>query len=392
MSEHLHLYTLNVIFKTFCGLVTIFMVGYWLEKFLRNEDLSMIQYKRIETSRNIIYPEVTICNSLPFIDGNFKDVGIDISLDDYRSYLRGEKRITEDYGYVDFDNVTLDLRSFIRHVYVSWRKNVSMDRVERTSREHFELFEYSNNFNGFWGGFLFTRCFGLKVNTKFSHKIRALRITFEPELVPLIETAGKLGYIYAAINYPQQILISPEEYRTIWTTAADWFNMTVIRISNFEVLKRRNKKERPCFKKWRRFDDLVMMKHLLAAGCRAPYHNSTDPLCNQTNKMREAKVEFYEIKNKYHPLPCQEMSNIAFTVDVMVDQRKNGTFSPQMYIMYPDKVKIISQVKSIDAHSLIGNIGGYIGLFLGRFFIQISNVHFLFLFFYMLVYNVNHME
>ena len=105
--------------------------------------------------------------------------------------------------------------------------------------------------------------------------------------------------------------------------------------------------------------------------------------------MREAKVEFYEIKNKYHPLPCQEMSNIAFTVDVMVDQRKNGTFSPQMYIMYPDKVKIISQVKSIDAHSLIGNIGGYIGLFLGRFLIRISKANFLL---YMLVYNVNHME
>ena len=367
MSEYLNLYTLIVIFKTICGLVTIFMVGYWLEKFLRNEDLSMIQYKRIETSRNIIYPEVTICNSLPFIDDKFKDVGVDVSVDDYRSYLRGEKLITDDYGYIDFDNVTLDLRNFIRHVYVSWRKNVSRDRVERTSREHFELFEYSNNFNGFWGGFLFTRCFGLKVNTKFSHKIRALSVTFEPELVPLIEQAGKLGYIHAAINYPQQILISPEEYRTIWSAANDWFNMTVIRISNFEILKRRNKKERPCFKKWRRLDDLVMMKHLQAAGCRAPYHISSEPLCNMTNKMREAKVEFHEIKNKYHSLPCQEMSNIAFTVDVMADQRKNGRSSPQIYIMYPDKIKIISQVKSIDAHSLIGNIGGYIGLFLGKF-------------------------
>ena len=73
------------------------------------------------------------------------------------------------------------------------------------------------------------------------------------------------------------------------------------------------------------------------------------------------------------------MSNIAFTVDVMVDQRKNGRFSPQIYIMYPDKIKIISQVKSIDAHSLIGNIGGYIGLFLGRFFIRISKANFLLL-------------
>ena len=382
MSEYLNFYTLNVLFKTICGLVTIFMVGYWLEKFLRNEDLILIQYKRIETSRNIIYPEVTICNSLPFIDDKFKDLNVNINVDDYRSYLRGEKLITDDYGDIDFDNVTIDLRGFIQHVHVSWRKNVSMDRVERISRDHFELFEYSNNFNGFWGGFLFARCFGLKVDTKFSHKIRALRITFEPELVPLIEPAGKLGYIYAAINYPQQILISPEEYHTIWTAATDWFNMTVIRISNFEVLKRRNKQERPCFKKWRRLDDLVMMKHLLAAGCRAPYHSSSEPLCNKTNNMRQAKVEFYEIKNKYHPVPCQEMSNIAFTVDVMADQRKNGRSSPQIYIMYPDKIKIISQVKSIDAHSLIGNIGGYIGLFLGKFLFEFQRFSFCFSYLY----------
>ena len=119
-----------------------------------------------------------------------------------------------------------------------------------------------------------------------------------------------------------------------------------------------------------------MMKHLQAAGCRAPYHNSSEPLCNMTNKMREAKVEFHEIKNKYHPLPCQEMSNIAFTVDVMADRRKNGRSSPQIYIMYPDKIKIISQVKSIDAHSLIGNIGGYIGLFLGKYLFEFKMFRF----------------
>ena len=113
-----------------------------------------------------------------------------------------------------------------------------------------------------------------------------------------------------------------------------------LRFTKIEILKRRNKKERPCFNKWRRLDDLVMMKHLQAAGCRAPYHNSSEPLCNMTNKTREAKVEFHEIKNKYHPLPCQEMSNIAFTVDVMADRRKNGRSSPQIYIMYPDKIKI----------------------------------------------------
>ena len=33
---------------------------------------------------------------------------------------------------------------------------------------------------------------------------------------------------------------------------------------------------------------------------------------------------------------------------------------------FPKEIKIIAQSKEIDGHALIGNIGGYIGLFLGN--------------------------
>ena len=34
-------------------------------------------------------------------------------------------------------------------------------------------------------------------------------------------------------------------------------------------------------------------------------------------------------------------------------------------IVHPEQMKIISQTQAVDFHSLVGNIGGYIGLFLG---------------------------
>ena len=43
---------------------------------------------------------------------------------------------------------------------------------------------------------------------------------------------------------------------------------------------------------------------------------------------------------------------------------ENTTFKIRME--YPDEIKTISQVKEVDIHSLIGNIGGYLGLFLGN--------------------------
>ena len=52
-------------------------------------------------------------------------------------------------------------------------------------------------------------------------------------------------------------------------------------------------------------------------------------------------------------------------------------------IAYPGKQKLIIQSQLVDIHSLIGNMGGYIGLFLGKIF-------YLFLFFGNLIVQIAH--
>ena len=37
----------------------------------------------------------------------------------------------------------------------------------------------------------------------------------------------------------------------------------------------------------------------------------------------------------------------------------------QVFIGYPEEIKYITKSKAVDIHSLIGNCGGYLGLFLG---------------------------
>ena len=37
-----------------------------------------------------------------------------------------------------------------------------------------------------------------------------------------------------------------------------------------------------------------------------------------------------------------------------------------LMIAYPKDMKVVMQQQAIDIHALVGNIGGYIGLFLGR--------------------------
>ena len=63
-------------------------------------------------------------------------------------------------------------------------------------------------------------------------------------------------------------------------------------------------------------------------------------------------------------VPCQEMPNIEFEHFTLKTTSQNVY---HIKIAYPEKGKVITQLQEVDVHSLIGNIGGYIGLFLGKF-------------------------
>ena len=67
------------------------------------------------------------------------------------------------------------------------------------------------------------------------------------------------------------------------------------------------------------------------------------------------------------PKACQRCSKIRRQINT--DRSRNEVDSSwYIRIYYPEEVKIITQSKDVDVHSLIGNIGGYLGLFLGIFF------------------------
>ena len=135
-------------------------------------------------------------------------------------------------------------------------------------------------------------------------------------------------------------------------------------IKNIEVLKRRNR-GKSCLNDWENYDDLVLTKHLKMAGCDNPYQNGNNKTCVTKTERRRAKYEFEEVRDKYYPAPCQEMPHVAYDHQIRIFSVNNTGF--QFMIEYPDKMKIISQARSVDFHTLIGNIGGYIGLFLGMF-------------------------
>ena len=138
-------------------------------------------------------------------------------------------------------------------------------------------------------------------------------------------------------------------------------------IDDLEFLKRRSTWNKRCTQTEKPFDELVLTKHVETIGCRPPYINLQEsfPICNIQEKIREGMYEFKSVRSKYYPKACTRPSKISFHQQAGAHSKDEDTNHWDLFIIYPEEVRLITQSKEVDVHTLIGNIGGYIGLFLG---------------------------
>ena len=87
--------------------------------------------------------------------------------------------------------------------------------------------------------------------------------------------------------------------------------------------------------------------------------------------MKRSMYEVTAVKNKYYSAPCKIISKIGLDLIEAEYSKSNETMKYgdtfTFWVGFPDQIKIITQSKAVDIHQFIGNIGGYIGLFLGKF-------------------------
>ena len=153
---------------------------------------------------------------------------------------------------------------------------------------------------------------------------------------------------------------------------------TVVTINDMEFLKARKKHTRDCMVDWMSYDEAVLRKHLDGKVCVAPYQGpySSVPICRNKTEIKKCTYNYITAREIYYPPACHRISKISVIVQgrpYAEETLKAHRHSWNLLIRYPKNwIKVIQQSKEVDAHSLIGNIGGYVGLFLGNY-IMISN-------------------
>ena len=361
--------TLNISFKILCGLVAAFMVGFWAHEFVKNEDISAIDYKYLKSLDDGIYPQMSICISNPFLVDKFKNHGTNVSIEKYIGYIRGTQSFDERYHHLDFFDVTLDISEYLDYVYVRETDDITWKTHNCTISNNCQKFlRMNNNFNGIMAGDI-NRCFGIEIEPKLTKTMLEIGIVFKTSLADILtqmkNAATGSNYfleVSTSFAYPKQFLRTTDQYNLIWRMENGQKMGEWIIMSSIEVLKRRNKMSDPCVEDWMHYDDLVLNRHISSVECESPYQRQNGKLCTTKREMKSSQYEVDIAKAKYLPPPCQEITDVKYKTNKLLNLPDRV---PVVSFIYPNLMKLISQNQSVNIHALIGNIGGYIGLFLG---------------------------
>ena len=360
---------ITFVFKILCGTTTLFMVGYWVYEFQKNEDVSQVQYISIKEMEEVFHPEMTICIFKPLLIEAFDE---NVNYDEYLEYLYGDRDHDKKYDSIRFYNVTINIFDYLQYPVSLVQRDTTIDEDSCKAESNCSSILLRNSFSGFVNG-KFTRCFSIGISQNFAKHAHAIILRFESTLADVLEDMQKngLGGTFLVSNYPKQVSRYVNKYQKIWRTASKRYMNIAVLIAGMEILKRRDKKDDPCITNWKDYDNILMNEHIDRVGCSNPYLNQGKVICSNATKIKESRYDMNIIRRKFKA--CQEMSNIEIQyIDKGISPAANATFS--LWIEYSSDLKIITQAPSVDLHALIGNIGGYIGLFLGM-----SSTSFIFL-------------
>ena len=173
-------------------------------------------------------------------------------------------------------------------------------------------------------------------------------------------------------HYPGQFLISRAHGLGKWNWAKLNENVSsnvvmAFTIRNIDVLKLRNKTNKICLGNFFEHDAMVMNQIVQEAECRPPHFTTGNlfPLCRTMHNMSHVFApSIDDMMTQFDP-PCTSISKIQFEFEDILDGiASQGLIKVRMNMM--DRTfKQIEQLAAYNFESFVGNVGGYLGLFLG---------------------------
>ena len=370
---------IKFVFHGACYLATLSLFIFGIYKFSKNEDLCETSFKSFNADHHSSYPSISLCFANPFNEEILEEHGLNKST--YISYLIG-KYFDEKMLKIDYNKATYQLKAFIKDAQATLIAPHFDDFL------HVELNTLSETtfttFNSIY------KCITVDMPSHKNSQMFYATLAMDSSMFTDIARDYLLIF-----NYPKQMLRPWVAFKWKWPNRSNYSNNileSLFTIRSIEMLHRRNKASEAC-NYYPNYDDSFRNDMMEKIGCQPPYwtYNKSLKLCNNKENLRLFASDIYlegvmESKRpKYIAKPCVDLQRLAYNYDendISFEHLKQTTFTG-LNVFQNDSVvltqvdltnqnfKEIRQVRAFGIESLIGNIGGYIGLFLGASIIQL---------------------
>ena len=222
----------------------------------------------------------------------------------------------------------------------------------------------------------FGKCWSVDIPYIFGKTINTFSIRFRGDVF-LKGIRPQLNEFGVVVHYPHQLWTADFGTYEWKSQEANRYTMK-FKIENIIVHKRRNKRTKPCNENWKNDDDTITTKIINTVGCNPPAamrRVQTLPNCTTKEQMKDIYVMSVDARTiSRHLPPCQQIEKVIFTYEefnclthkwINDEINKTEKLFEILFEFLDGAYMEVKQTKHYDGQSLIGNAGGYIGLFLG---------------------------
>ena len=388
---------IQIAFRVLCLLVTFSMILYGTLKFMADKSTAIVDSKAFHNMEQDIYPTLSFClamdsprepwwTNLELYDESIlkNTYGIDSKekIKDFANFLMGNKEMFKKtievakIMEVDYDKVTADIRKYIKHIiFLSGDGNIVYDWSPGKNRSEPFYISYRHPI---------LKCFSMDLSKEFLSynkkglMISGFRVEFDNRNM-VFNASSKILLSYF-LHYPKQLMRSvPLDMEPLGLTANVFTKL--FSVDSMGVIRRRNSRESKCLlKESGQEDDLIIKRLVEKTGCRASYWPDSYgySACDTMEKMFELRTpsmqrnnqEFLKEFEENPGKPCNQIYSIGYTVKTL--EVRSGEALPRdpntkiIDVMFKTASYLeIQHVQAFNIESYIGNVGGYVGLFIG---------------------------
>ena len=366
------------VFKMLCILTTLILVVWCCYEFYKNEDVCEVIFKKFQEDEDAIYPELTFMIPDQYNETILKAYDQGFTSQKYQAFLRGDiwdKKLLA----VNFDDVTMKLDDYrietcVYTSLLSKRNGDCKNYLTMRSRNYFGMQMHTMTFP--------------RNMAMHAASIKLRKSIFYAGVRPTT------GQFFVLFSYPDQTYRAFSSSLNTWpsrtTQSTKNYNMRFL-LKGMEVLRRRHKMDYKCYTQ-KHFDDMILEGILKRTGCQPIFWplNTTAPQCTDQESFQRITMEHTDQlsrlnKTTRYPEPCLEIQKLHIEYideDIQpLDDNHNRTFNHRdndwfmiEFIIMINNYKEIKQIRQYSVQSLVGNLGGYIGLCLGYAILNLPSI------------------